>query len=1241
MFWWARRNRRFRGNGKRAAGRAFQKTRGLGRVWAVESLESRAMLSVSSGDVNVGILLLDRSAPRAFMNTGSGGVQISSGGLVINSSDTRAGVNRGSGNISASEIDVTGGLAQFGPGRFQGAIANPSPMDDPLADLPAPILGFAIHRAVNVAANRTFTLTPGTYVGGIHIAGNAKVILQPGVYCLQGGGLSVRNNGMLAGNGVLIYNNPRTAAGSINFSDNCTVALTASNSGDYQGIAIFQNRLSIAPLTVAGGGVNVTGEVYAPKVTLSFSSDRNFNVRGNAAAGIAGAVIINRLNSSGSGRMNVDAASHTTPTDLSVTITDDGSPTLVPGYGGAWLDYFITVTNNGPTKVVGAKVSDVFPQGFESFGFTISPSPGATTSYDLYYSTHGSYSDPGFTDTISLEPGASILYSLRGEATANAVGQFTNTARVVPSARFKDTDPTNNVAIDSHQLTPQASLSIAIDSSVPEAVPGSTVVYNVRVSSGGPSKADHIAVSGSMPVGIASFSVSGTDGFSARGVGGDTFVDSNLFLRGSYYGDSAMYTVTAVIDSSAGGPLTTSVEVAAPPGVTELYPENHSATRTIKIGPAADLVATMTGPDAVVPGTSTTYTITVANNGPNDVVGAHIVDNFPTSGSVFIQGTGTLSSGTIGGSTNSGTITIGNFSGNQSVLSTTPNSGNLSLTVNPNSAINSSVTVTNSAANTFSGGTVTYSGGLAFNGAGTITIGGGDHFFDYGLRNVTYTAQGTGDASGFTASGSGNIDDIVNLAVGASITYTVSADVAPWAGNFLNTVTVTTPESVADPDLSNNIATVRTYAHPQIDLDVSLSDNTTTAFAGVPTTYTLTVTNRGPSDASDATVRDIFPDSIAHVSYTATASGGAMINIPWYQTFNGYGQSVTTKTGTGHIIDSVNLPAGALITYQISALVALGASGDLTNTATIEPPYGMQDSNPNDNSATDTDSIQPPDDLSVTVSNSDEFGVAGAPTSFTVVVRNNSPRDISGAHVTNTTLTTSFFSTPAMSVLYTAVGTPGASGFSADGTSDIDDLVNLPADGSITYTVLATSDPGAALYGDAEMSDQASISGPPGFIDTIPDNNSVNESTFLTSECDVEITITDSAGGSSITGTQGVVAAGDTIVYTLVVTNHGPSKFYSFSIRDLLPPEIASDTYVASFWPTIYPVQSGDLNESPFLSLGPGDSVNYTITAGVDPAASGLLTNTASAFGQSFSSFGDPDFSNNSATIVDRIVAAT
>ncbi len=46
------------------------------------------------------------------------------------------------------------------------------------------------------------------------------------------------------------------------------------------------------------------------------------------------------------------------------------------------------------------------------------------------------------------------------------------------------------------------------------------------------------------------------------------------------------------------------------------------------------------------------------------------------------------------------------------------------------------------------------------------------------LDGDNYTAVGTGTASGFTASGSGDIDDSVNLPPGTSITYTVTGYVS-------------------------------------------------------------------------------------------------------------------------------------------------------------------------------------------------------------------------------------------------------------------------------------------------------------------------------------------------------------------------------------------------------------------------------------------------------------------------------
>ena len=68
------------------------------------------------------------------------------------------------------------------------------------------------------------------------------------------------------------------------------------------------------------------------------------------------------------------------------------------------------------------------------------------------------------------------------------------------------------------------------------------------------------------------------------------------------------------------------------------------------------------------------------------------------------------------------------------------------------------------------------------------------------LTSDTWTAAGTGGASGFSPSGSGSIDDIVTIPSGGSIVYTVTATINSSAtGTLSSTVTMTPP-----PDFTNS-----------------------------------------------------------------------------------------------------------------------------------------------------------------------------------------------------------------------------------------------------------------------------------------------------------------------------------------------------------------------------------------------------------------------------------------------------
>ena len=77
-----------------------------------------------------------------------------------------------------------------------------------------------------------------------------------------------------------------------------------------------------------------------------------------------------------------------------------------------------------------------------------------------------------------------------------------------------------------------------------------------------------------------------------------------------------------------------------------------------------------------------------------------------------------------------------------------------------------------------------------------------------------------------------------------------AAAVAPSAtGTLVETATVTAANGVTDPAGGNDSATDTDALTPQADLQVTVDDGQASAVPGTPITYTIVVTNVGPSDA--------------------------------------------------------------------------------------------------------------------------------------------------------------------------------------------------------------------------------------------------------------------------------------------------------------------------------------------------------------------------------------------------------
>src|SRR5262249_46046706 len=166
--------------------------------------------------------------------------------------------------------------------------------------------------------------------------------------------------------------------------------------------------------------------------------------------------------------------------------------------------------------------------------------------------------------------------------------------------------------------------------------------------------------------------------------------------------------------------------------------------------------------------------------------------------------------------------------------------------------------------------------------------------------------------------------------------------------------------------------------------------------------------------------------------------------------------------------------------YTLMANISSGATGDLVNTATVTAPSGVTDPTPGNNSATDTDTLSARADLSIAKTDGVTSVTEGTTTIYTITVTNNGPSDVTGATVTDTLPAASISSDS-----WTATATGGATGFTASGSGNISDTVNMPNGSTITYTLTAH------LNGnDSNLVNTASVTAPSGVTDSNLSNNS-------------------------------------------------------------------------------------------------------------------------------------------------------
>ena len=444
------------------------------------------------------------------------------------------------------------------------------------------------------------------------------------------------------------------------------------------------------------------------------------------------------------------------------------------------------------------------------------------------------------------------------------------------------------------------------------------------------------------------------------------------------------------------------------------------------------------------------------------------------------------------------------------------------------------------------------------------------------FTGVTWTATATGGATGFTASGSGNINDTVTMPAGSIITYLVTGTISPNAtGSLSNTATVTAPAGVSDPNPGNNSATDTDTLTPQNDVKVTKTDGVTTVVAGTSTTFTIVVSNSGPSTATNVAVSDPLPAGVTSFVW----SGNGHTNV------------------AGAISDTIaSLLPGGNVTYTVTAQISASATGSLVNTVTAT---AANDTNSANNSATDTDTLTPQNDVSVTKTDGVTSVVPGQSTTYTIVVSNNGPSTATNVAVSDP------LPAGVTSFVWSGNGQTNVAGAISN------TIASLAPGGSVTYTVTAQID--ASATGSLVNTVTVTAAN-----DTNPANNSATDTDTLTPQNDVSVTKTD--GVTS-------VVPGLSTTYTIVVSNSGPSTATNVAVSDPLPAGVTSFVWSGNGQTNV----SGALSDT-IASLAPGGSVTYTVTAQTAASATGSIVNTVTA-----TAANDTNSANNSATDTDTL----
>jgi large repetitive protein len=698
----------------------------------------------------------------------------------------------------------------------------------------------------------------------------------------------------------------------------------------------------------------------------------------------------------------------------------------------------------------------------------------------------------------------------------------------------------------------QESDLIVVKTGPDQANADSDVSYSIVVANGGPDDATAVSLSDTIPPGMTFVSESHDPAFScsAPAVGGTGTVTctSALFAANA----SANFTFVFHIDP-ATPPGTTFTNIANVSDPTDPNSENDSSTAVTSTPPPpqSDLGITKVGPSVAGTDTDVTYTITFINGGPDDAASGSWTDTLPGT-MTFVsltQNSGTPMSCTTGATvTCSGSPVAAGESASFTLVTHIPagtpagtsftNVASVSGGDDPNPENDTSQTslvVSNVDIAVTKTGPPSVNAGSNASYVITITNNGPDTASNVSLTDELppgTTFVSLNHDSGTNPSGCGTptvgeggtvLCTWVSLASGATSQFTlvINSGSAPSIANTASGLT-----DSFDTNPSNDSATANTTVTQSADLAVTKSGPGTVT-AGTDVTYTLTITNNGPSIATSVSLSDTLPAGLTFVSVNQTSG----------PTFGCSGGPTTTCT-------IASLASGATATFDLVAHVSSATAGGASVANTATGTTSTTDPTPGNNSSTSTATAAASADVSVT-KNGPAAVAPGSDITYAVTVANAGPSDAANVQlIDNVPAGTTFVSAnqtsgPTFNCVTPAVG----------GTGPITcSIASLVAGASAAFDFVMHVDPSTT----GTISNTATATSTT--TDPTPGNGTATSPPATVSPSTTDVSLTKTANGERFSPSSNVT-------YTITATNNGPAVATNVVVTDILP---AGTTFVSA-----------------------------------------------------------------------------